>query len=161
MSKLKFNTLEEATEFAEKKVSELTEVNKELAAKTSDLKRAEAQIQNLESLQNEFKTKDSAHNTEVDSLNATISDLKTNLQSAVKDRDDALAEVETLSKKLDLSEKHGADGLMVTIKGKNFTLSGNRFFTPDGEMNAEELSKNTKELERMVKIKSGSLIPLD
>jgi len=78
-----------------------------------------------------------------------------------KERDDALAEVETLSKKLDLSEKHGADGLMVTIKGKNFTLSGNRFFTPDGEMNAEELSKNTKELERMVKIKSGSLIPLD
>lgn len=161
MSKLKFNTLEEATEFAEKQASELADLTKKLSTKTSDLKRAEANIHNLEGFNTDLESRSTAHDAIVDGLKATISDLKTSVASAEKERDDALAEVETLSKKLDLSEKHGADGLMVTIKGKNFTLSGNRFFTPDGEMNAEELSKNSKELERMLKIKSGSLIPLD
>jgi len=84
-----------------------------------------------------------------------------NIKALEKERDDALAEVAALSAKLDLSEKHGSEGLIVTIGKKNFTLLGNRFFTPEGEMDAETLSKNTKELERMLKIKSGSLIPLD
>lgn len=100
-----------------------------------------------------------AHITEQDAIiavnNATIKSLE-------KALNDALAEVGTLSAKLDLQEKHGGEGsTIVTIAKKAYKLIGNRFITKDGEKNAEEASKDSDFLAHLLKISSGALTPLD
>lgn len=73
----------------------------------------------------------------------------------------AFDEVATLSAKLDLQEKHGGENVIVSIKKKNYKLVGDMFITPDGAFTAQELAKNAKQLDRMLELKSGSLVPLD
>lgn len=79
-----------------------------------------------------------------------------------KNLTNALAEVATLSEKLDLQEKHGGNGgTIVTIEKKSYKLIGNRFITSAGEVNAEEASKDKKFLAKLLEIGSGALVPLD
>lgn len=95
---------------------------------------------------------------------ANATEIKTLKDDAVKTGRDlagALAEVTTLSKKLDLVEKHtGENVTVVTIGKKSYKLLGNRFFVKGEEVTAEELMKDDAELKRLVKIKSGSLVEL-
>jgi len=98
---------------------------------------------------------------QITELNGKVSTLTEDFNKVSTDLSNALNEVATLSNKLDLQEKHGSSGVIVTINKKNYQLSGNRFISKGVEKTAEELSKDTEELERMLKIKSDSLIALD
>lgn len=77
------------------------------------------------------------------------------------ERDGALEEVKSLAKKIDLQEKHGADGTIVSIGSKNYKLSGNRFITKDGEKSAEQVSQDKEFLKHLVTIGSGVLTLID
>lgn len=87
--------------------------------------------------------------------------LEKDLVQSKKDHEKALAEVADLSGRLDLQEKHGADGGTIVKIGKvAYKLSGNRFITKDGEKNAEEVSKDAKFLANLLEIGSGALTPI-
>ena len=79
-----------------------------------------------------------------------------------KSLDEALSMVEDLGTKVSLLEKNrGDNSLIVIIDGKNYRLLGDRFITKKGELNADQLSKDSEELNRMIAIGSGSLIPVE
>lgn len=73
----------------------------------------------------------------------------------------ALDEVGTLSLKLSLQEAHGADGKIVLIGKKSFTLVGDSFVYGGSVKTADQLSIDMVELKRMLEIGSGALVPLD
>lgn len=72
----------------------------------------------------------------------------------------AIKEVGELASLLAAQEEANKTGsLIVTIGKEKYRLVGKKFIIPGkGEVTASELSKDAKELARMVKIKSGSLI---
>lgn len=111
-------------------------------------------------------------NTELNNANLTIANLKEEVAAGAENTalvvelqtslNESLNEVAELGTKIGLLEKNRGDkSLIVVVKGKSYKLLGNRFITKNGEVNAEELSKDKPELERMLKISSGSLILVD
>lgn len=106
-----------------------------------------------------------AANNKITELNKLVEAGKSNADLVIELQttlDQTLAEIGELGNKINLLEKNRGDSsLIVLIKGKSYKLLGNRFITKDGELNAEDLSKNTAELQRMLKIGSGALIPVE
>ena len=111
-------------------------------------------------------------NSELSEANSSIANLKEEVAAGAENAalvvelqtslNESLTEVAELATKIGLLEKNRGDkSLIVVVKGKSYKLLGNRFITKDGEFTAEELSKNKQELERMLKIESGSLILVD
>lgn len=107
------------------------------------------------------KTLLSEKETALKAATAEVQAHKTAAEEAQTQLGSALQEVATLSEKLDLQEKHGKDGTIVTIKKKNYTLVGNVFIYDGKEHSAKELSQDTKHLEKMLSKGSGALVPLD
>lgn len=87
---------------------------------------------------------------------------KADTKKLQKDLDAALAEVADLAGLLDAQESNAQEGVkVVVIKKKKYKLLGQKFSTPKGvEYTANELANDQDELERMLKIKSGSLIEI-
>lgn len=72
----------------------------------------------------------------------------------------AISEMTDLSTKMDLQEKYGKDGLVVTVKGKGYTLIGDTFIYGGSTKTADQLSKDKAQLEKMVETKSGALVEI-
>lgn len=75
---------------------------------------------------------------------------------------EAHATIAELGQKLSLVEAHKAENVNVVKIGKDsYKLLGNRFVSKGKELNAQELMNDKEELERLVKIGSGSLVKID
>jgi len=83
------------------------------------------------------------------------------LENAKAENQSSIEIIAELGKKLHILENNKEENTtIVELDGKHYKLLGNRFIVKGEELNAEQLSKNTAELERMVKIKSGSLVEI-
>lgn len=156
MSKLKFETVEEAVKHIEEiqsahksEVAELKEKNK---TALDDQKKKSADA-------------GSAKDDQVAALQDQVKDLTDKLSAAEQERDEAntalngaLGEVGSLSEQLELREKNGG-ATIVRVGKKDYALNGKRFNVPGhGILSVEELSKNDKALAYLVEKKSGMLV---
>jgi len=152
----------------DKALSYITSINEafknEAEAKKAEADKSKLLEKDLSNKEKEIldlvKERDGLRNVE----NALKADLATKdglLIVAEEQRDLALTEVGELSKKLDLQEKFGSQGMVVTVLGKSFTLVGDTFLYGGSKKTAEELSKDQAQLEWMVENGSGALVAID
>lgn len=108
-----------------------------------------------------FSTLEEA-NAHIDGLETQLKAANTAKEKAESDLTAALGSVEEISTQLSLMQAHKGENVNVVKVGtKNYKLLGNRFFVDGVEVDAAALMLNKKELERMVKINSGSLIDVE
>lgn len=95
-------------------------------------------------------------------LETKVSELNVELDTAQTERDEAIKEMGDLSEKLDMQEKvKSHDGILVTIREEHFLLIGRKFIYGGAEHTADELAKDSEQLEKMLDKRSGSLIPAE
>src|SRR3546814_11698188 len=89
------------------------------------------------------------------SLKNRVKELEADKSKAQKSLDDSLKAVGELSEQLELREKNNDGARIVKIGNKSYKILGKTFVTQKGRITVEEIMKDTAELKRMVKIKSG------
>jgi len=148
-----FATLEEALKY-------ITTINSAFETLATE---SEAAKKKLLSLQ-ESLDKEVGITTELKSQNTLLNGAKTSLEVQLEtskaETIEAINELTDLSTKMDLQEKYGKDGLVVTIKGEGYTLIGDTFTYGGSNKTAEELSKDKPQLEQMVAKQSGALVKI-
>lgn len=103
-------------------------------------------------LESKIKTMSEHANTAA----ATIAELSKKLEEVEGKHQAAIDEVTELSSLLEIQEKNTSGGSIVVVNKKKYSLKGKRFNVPEfGVLSADELSKNKKALEYLVKVKSG------
>lgn len=110
-----------------------------------------------------IKDQKSEYEAAIAAANQKIADLEKALDELKAANEKALNEVADLSGLLAAQEDASEEGsCIVTIDKKKYKLLGKNFIIPGkGSLSLKELQKDQAELKRMVKIKSGSLIPIE
>lgn len=148
-----FATLEEALKY-------ITTINSAFEALATE---AEAARKKLVLLQ-EALDKEVGITTELKSQNTLLTGANTSLELQLEtskaETAEAILELTDLSQKMDLQEKYGKDGLVVTVKGQGYTLIGDTFLYGGSAKTAEQLSKDKAQLEHMVDKQSGALVKI-
>ncbi|SDM40380.1 hypothetical protein [Pedobacter antarcticus] len=90
----------------------------------------------------------------------SINDLTNQLAVKNEQLDEALSEIAELGKKLAIQEEHGSDGLIVYIGKKSYHLIGDSFIYNGETKTAKELSQDDAQLQKMLKLNSGSLVEI-
>jgi len=81
------------------------------------------------------------------------------LENAKAENQSSIEIIAELGKKLHILENNKEENTtIVELDGQHYKILGNRFIVKGEEFNAEQLSKNTDELKRMLKIRSEALI---
>lgn len=139
MSKLKFETVEDAV----KHIEEITTAHKE----------------EVKSLSEKSKIDLSDRDEKIKEMTAHTATIQKERDDAILARDEAFNEVGILSEELEMKSQSKPGAEVVKIGGKNYTLHGRNFNIPGFErMTAAELGKNKDALEYLVKVKSGVLV---